>query len=470
MIFPAILALPFLNFQSGQITETKLFKVQKTKVAPGSISISPDLQHYSYGTLEKTVIVDGKVLGPYNGYGSVLFSGDSKDYAFMANVRLGQPSRVIWNGVEKPTDFPVSSLFRAGETGGICWGEFKTVVTKDEKDPTKEMRQDFTRLIYPGGVTDWAEKIDKVVFSDDGASFAMRTSEKIPRPETPTGEFSGPSSRDFIVYKDGSKVPRRRVVQLFTAPNGQGYVTVADGTDSAGDFASLNVFEVTFRGRTVKSKGEFYGKPVFSPDGKQFAFRNSYTGTNPEGRNIQFYQYTIGGFTIPDLQIQTGLTFAPDGKKWVMCGLNGKQPFLYVSSSGLSRYDEFPGLNGAPPEPYKVAKFANGKIVLLFQSSRAKPFLFVEDKGLFEMGAFNSLPDTMSVSPDGKRLVIGGSDVREARAFVFDLENPGSAAEILKPGYDLQNLGKGTFVWKSDNEVQFMILKNFELIRVSAKF
>jgi hypothetical protein len=470
MIFTAILAVPFLSFQSAQITETKIFKVQKGKVTPGSISISPDLQHYSYGTPDKKVVIDGKSYGPYNTHGSVLFSGDSKDFVFMANLRLGEQSRVIWNGVEKPTEFPVSSLFRAGETGGICWGEFKSVITKDEQDPTKEKRQDFTRLIYPGGVTEWMEKIEKVVFSDDGSSFAMRTSEKIPRNESSEADQSGPSSKDYIVFKDGSKVPRGRVVQILVAPNEQGIATVSNGVERAGDFGSLNAFEVRFRGKTTVSKGEFYSKPVFSPDGKQFAYRNSYTGTSPDGRNLQFYQYSIGGFTIPDLQIQSGLTFAPDGKKWVMCGFNGKQPYLYVSSSGLSRYDEFPGLNGAPPEPYKMAKFANGKIVLLFQASRAKPILFVEDKGIFEMGPFTSLPDTMSVSPDGKRLVMGGSDVTESRAFIFDLENPGAATEILKPSYDLQNLGKGTFVWRSDKEVQFMILRNSELIRISAKF
>jgi WD40-like Beta Propeller Repeat len=469
MVLPAILAIPFFAIQTGQITETKLFKVLKGKVAPGSISISPDLEHYSYGTMDKKVIIDGKAFGPYNSHGAVLFSGDSKDYVFMANLRLGEASKVIWNGVEKLTDFPVSSLFRAGETGGICWGEVKTVVTRDEQDASKVKRQDFTRLMYPGGATDWMEKIEKIYFSDDGSLFAMRTSEKVVTKNLPPDSPADSDRKDFIVRQDGSKVARGGVIQVFPAPNGQGYATVANSTEASSDFGALTVIEVVFRGRTTKAKGEFYSKPIFSPDGKQFAFRNSFTGSTPDGRNIQFYQYNIGGFSIPDLPIQTGLTFAPDGKKWVMCGLNGKEPYLYVSSSGMSRYDEFPGLNGAPREPYKIAKFANGKLVLLFQSSRARPMLFVEDKGIVDLGPFSSIPDTMSISPDGTRMVIGGSDIKEARAFVVNLESPGSAAEILKPGYDLQNLGKATFVWKGNREVQFMILRNTELTRVTAK-
>ena len=133
-------------------------------------------------------------------------------------------------------------------------------------------------------------------------------------------------------------------------------------------------------------------------------------------------------------------------------------------------YDEFPMLNGVPPEPYKAARFANGKLVLLFQTARGNPILFVEDKGIVDLGSLVALPETMSISPDGKRLLLGGSDVKESRAFSVDLQNPGPAVEILKKGYDLQNLGKGSFIWKSNTEAQFMILRNSELSRVQVTF
>jgi hypothetical protein len=198
------------------------------------------------------------------------------------------------------------------------------------------------------------------------------------------------------------------------------------------------------------------------------AYRNSFTGPTPEGRNIQFYQYTIGGFSIPDLQIQTGLTYAPDGKKWVMCGLNGKTPFLFVSSLGMMPYGEFPMLNGAPPEPYKTARFVNGKIVLLFQAKHEKPMLFIEDKGVFDLGDFTALPDTLSVSPDGLRFAIGGADLKGSKAFFGSLESPDKLTEVLKSGYELQNIGRGTFVWKGNHDVQFLVTRNVDLFKVSA--
>jgi WD40 repeat protein len=227
---------------------------------------------------------------------------------------------------------------------------------------------------------------------------------------------------------------------------------------------------VNFRNKVIKFKGEFYGKPTFSPDGKTFAFRNSFTGPTKDGRNIPFYQYNINGFSITDLQVQTGLTFAPDGKKWVMCGMNGKDPYLYVSSQGMAPYTEFPGLGAAPPELYKEARFANGKIVLLFQPKKTRPVLFIEDKGTFEFGEMMSAPETLSISPDGKTLVLGCNDKGELRAFTMSVDNPGVVSEILKKSYDLQNLGKGTFVWKNDHELQFLILRNSDLIRISATY
>ena len=107
-------------------------------------------------------------------------------------------------------------------------------------------------------------------------------------------------------------------------------------------------------------------------------------------------------------------------------------------------------------------------MVFLFQPKREKPTLFVEDKWLFEVGSMTTLPDTLSISPNCRWLVLAGGDVRETRAFMVDLDNPGPAMEILKPGYDLQSLGKGTFVWKNDHELQFMILRNSDLTRVTA--
>ncbi len=442
MILNAIAIISIFQVHVGGITETKLFKNQKGKVTPGSITISPDLTHFAYSTMDHKLTIDGRSFGPFLSNGTVLFSRNSDDYAFLASQKLRSPSSLFFNGVERPMEFPIESLFLAGETGGICW------VERDKA---------LSRLVYPGGVTEWFEKIEKISFSEDGSLFYLKISEKLKVPEGTNINADTPTSSDYIVRKDGSKQLRDTTVHLFPAPNSQGYAVLSNDNS------------VSFRGKIVKYKGEFYGKPLFSPDGKQLAFRNSFTGTTATGKNIPFYQYNINGYSIPDLQVQTGLTFAQDGKKWVMCGLNGKELFLYVSSQGMMSFEEFPLLAGAPKETYKEARFANGKIVLLFQPKRARPVLFVEEKGIVELGELTSAPETMTISPDGRTLLVGCSDQKELRAYAVNLENPGPAVEIMKKGYDLQNLGKGTFVWKSDRDVQFLILRNSEIVRVSAK-
>ena len=462
MLLPAIVAIHILPFQAVRIAETKLFKNEKGKIAPGSIAISPDLAHYSYSTMDHKMVIDGKSFGPYLSNGAVLYSGDSKTYAFLASVKPGVAPVLYWNGVEKSTEYPVSNVLRAGETGGICWVEHRLVISKNELDPTKEDRQDYTRLMMPTGLTAWFERVEKIYFSEDGSTYALRTNEKIPIKDLPKDNQAAPTSRDYIVRSDGTKSLRNSTIQVFPAPNGQGFATLAS------EFSQVSDYSVEFRGKATLFKGEFFGKPVFSPDGKQFAFRISFTGHTKDGLNIPYFQYFIGGYSFPDLQAQSGLTYAPDGKMWVMCGMNMKEPFIYISNQGMVSYSDFPGLGSAPPEPYKIAKFANGKIVLLFQPKRQKPSLFVVGKGVFTLGAFTAFPDTISISPDGKNLVLAGADAKETRAFLVNLENPGPAVEIIKPSYDLQNLGKGTFVWKNNSDVQFMILKNSELIRVTA--
>ena len=401
-------------------------------------------------------MIDGKSFGPFLSNGAVVYSGDSNSYGFLASEGVRRPSTFYLNGIPQTNENSITNVFRAGETGDLYWIEHKLVKVADPRDPTNEINTEYTRLAHVGGATDWFERIEKMNFSDDGSLFSLRISERVKVDEAAKTNTDAPTARDYIIHADGSKILRAGMVQVFPAPNSQGY-------------ASLNSENyVNFRGKNIKFNGEFYGKPAFSPDGKTFAFRNSFTGPTKDGRNIPFYQYNINGFSITDLQVQTGLTFAPDGKKWVMCGLNGKDPYLYVSNQGMTLYSEFPGLGSAPPELYKEARFVNGKIVLLFQPKKSRPVLFIEDRGTFDLVEMMSAPETLSISPDGKTLLLGCSDKGELHAFAMSLENPGLPTDLLKKSYDLQNLGKGTFIWKNDHEVQFMILRNSEMVRVSA--
>lgn len=443
MILSAIVVAHLGWLQKSKVVETKLFTVRKEKVVANSIALSPDLDHYAYATPDHKLVVDGKSYGPFVTNGPVVFSGDSKSFGFLASEKAKDPSSLRINGTEQKLEFQPMSLFRAGEDGAICWVE-------------RDIEKDKVRLVTPYETTGWFDKIEKVAFSDDGSNFYLRVAEKIVQDKDAPVDNSQPLTKDYIVYKGGKKVARERVAQIFPAPNGLGFAAA-----TADDL-------FVYKSYSNKYKGELYGKPIFSDDGTQVAFRTRFTIPTPTS-NKDAIQYCINGNFITDLQIQSGLTFSPDGKKWVMCGLNDKKPFLYFSDSGLVSFGEVAGLGAAPAEPYRFAKFVNGKMVFIFTPRRAKPLLFVEDKGIMEMGSFLVSPDSASISPDGRYLAIGGGDDRETHAYVFDLQNPGTGVDPLKGQYDLQMLGSGTFIWSNTNELKFMVLRKGDMTRVSAQ-
>ncbi|HLO98868.1 MAG TPA: hypothetical protein VK171_09770, partial [Fimbriimonas sp.] len=142
------------------------------------------------------------------------------------------------------------------------------------------------------------------------------------------------------------------------------------------------------------------------------------------------------------------------------CGLNGKTPYIYLSTMGPVKYAEFPGLDTAPQEPYKWAKFRDGKLMLLFQGPRSNPTLFLQDMGSVDLGTVIVVPDSISISPDGRYMVFGGQLALETHAFVVDLNFAGAAVDLGKTGYDLQMLGPRTFTWTGNNTVNFAILRD----------
>ncbi|MBS1700065.1 MAG: hypothetical protein JST12_00255 [Armatimonadetes bacterium] len=412
--------------------------MKKGQYVASSIVLSPNLERYSYTTKDGKVIVDGKSYGPYVGTGVPTFSGDSKQWGMLAQIKKDEAPKLILDGVPKDTEAPPSSVFRGGIHGPICW---------------IERSDEHARLVTPDETTAWFEKIEKLDFSDDGLLFYMRTSEKIKKDKDAPKDDNSPSSRDYIVYKGGKRVPRERVLQVYIAPNNGGFAALAiDDT-------------MVFKGQTAKVHGHVYGDPQFSPDGKHFAFRTEFTEVVNQ-INTQRYQYVIDEQPIEGLQIQSGLTYSDDSLRWVMCGLNGKKPYLYLSDRGLMAYEDVVGLGGVT-DLYKQAKFVNGKLILLFQPRRSKPLLYVEDKGVAEIGPFMSIPETFSVSPDGKYVAVAGFQGQATHAYVYAVGGLAKAEDAMKGDYDLQNLGAGTFVWSGNHQLSFAILRRNDLIHVS---
>ncbi len=450
MIVGSLLAVVFHQTPKLQVVETKLLSLQKTKLVPNSIYLSPNFEHFAYKTPDGKVMIDGKAFGPYVFSTPVIYSGDGKDYAFAATVKAGEDAKFFWNGVEKKTEFPISNVFRAGDSGPICW-------TERDKETTK------VRLITPYETTGWFEKIDRINFNDDGSNFYLRTVEKVVKEKDAPNDPSQPDSRDYIIYKGGKKVARESILQVYIAPKDGGFAAVRPATSLVGlPSGTIGGLEVITRAGSTIFRGEIFGNPVYSSDGKQFAFRSRYTvpGTVANQDRIQYF---LNGKQITELNLQSGLMFSDTSDKWAMCGLNDKRPYLLTSWGGLVSYGEFPLLGGAPSEPYKFGRFVNDKMVLLFQARRSKPLLFIEDKAMIELGPYSALTDTISISPDGKLLAVAGTDGTMNHAYLVDLQNPVAGVETLKGPYELQVTGDSTFAWQGEHDLKFAVLRKNDL-------
>lgn len=456
MILAPLVAVSFFQSPKAQVVETKLLSLQKNKFVPNSIYLSPDFDHCSYKTPDGKVMIDGKAYGPFVFSTPLIYSGDGKDFAFAATEKPDGAAKLFWNGVEKKTEFPISNVFRAGDTGPICW-------TERDKETTK------TRLVTPYETTGWFEKIDRVYFNDDGSNFYVRIVEKVVREKDAPNDPSQPDSRDYIVYKGGKKVARESMLQVYIAPKDGGFAAVRPATNlrnlPTGTIGGLEV--ITKAGSTV-FRGELFGNPVYSSDGKQFAFRVRYTVPGAVS-NQDCIQYFMNGKQITELNLQSGLMFSDKSDKWAMCGLNDKRSYMLTSWGGLMSYGQYPLLGGAPSEPYKFGRFVNDKMVLLFQARRSKPLLFVEDKGMIEMGPYSVLTDSISISPDGKFLAVAGTDGSMNHAYVVDLENPVAGVETLKGPYELQVTGDSTFAWQGGHDLKFAVLRKNDLCRELVK-
>lgn len=420
-----------------KVKETKLVQLDKKKVAAGSISLSRDFLHFTHASPNRTVYLDGKVLGTYLDHGTVIFSGSNDDYAFIAQLKPDEPPVMIKNGKPVTTDGQIARLFRTHDLGALAYLE-----RVDKK----------FRLVTDYGKSPLVSKIENLRFSDDGGTYVFAVTE-----EKRDADGVLLSSDEFLCYSNSDDLaPRPGIIGYYPA-NDHAFMT------------TTNFNDVRFRGQTYRlGHARFNGRPVFSPDGKSFGFKVEQTAYTKEGVNIEQIQYNVNGNLVTDFQRQTGLTFSDDSKLWVLCGMNGKNVGLYLSNFGPVKYSDFPGLESAPQEPYKWAKFLNNKLMLMFQAPRANPTLFMQDLGTVDLGTLVVVPDSISISPDGRYMVFGGQLELETHAFMVDLQFLGPAVEITKPGYDLQMLGSRTFYWTGNNTVNFAILRNNFVCRAEA--
>jgi len=87
-------------------------------------------------------------------------------------------------------------------------------------------------------------------------------------------------------------------------------------------------------------------------------------------------------------------------------------------------YMRFPEFGGAPPELYKEVDLPTARLSSFSNPNEPIPCCLWKTKESFELGDMISAPETLSISPDGTKAVLGCTDKFEMRAFVISLENP----------------------------------------------
>lgn len=441
LVFPLVFApdVPQIS-----VKEAVMLKLDGKKIDLSSLVVSPDRARVACVTADrKTVLVDGKKYGPFLAAASPTFSGDSRSMAFIAVRRAELGGEVYINGEYVKTESEVTKVLRLGETGPIAW---------------TEQTKAGVRLCTPEFKTAPMPKVIRSTFSPDGKGFAFIFSEVQKDPAKPTN--------DFLMMGNTPVVPRGRTSFCYPAQGGNGYLSIH--LDTKIDFAAGTATSFgDWNGQKFAFEGTMVGSPIFNSTGDTWALRSEFTGATPKG-NMQFSRYTTTTGPVRELEIQSGFAFRPGSSDFVLCGKRGDELFLKRSPAVAVPYSQVPGLEVAPREMYKSAAWFGKKIALLFQSKRTKPSLFVEGKGMVDLAADEAMPNSLSVSPDGKYLALNVVRNELATVMIVPLEDPLQMAVVGKEDSVVDQPAKVAPLWVDNRTVRFMALRKGQLIRMDA--
>ncbi len=436
--------LAFLFAPQIDLKETVLLKLDQKKFDLSSLVVSPDRARVACTSADhKVAILDGKRFGPFLQATSPVFSGDSRSFAFAAVRGANKGGEMNVNGEFVPTEFEVTRVLRLGETGSLAW-------TERGKQGTRLCTNEFK--------TEWMPKLVRSTFSPDGKGFSFLFSEE-PKDITV-------SAPEYLMQGNTRPVPRARILNSYPAPGGAGYLSIhldvkmnlnAPADTGFGDF----------NGQQFAYFGKVVGSPVFNSTGTAWAVRSEYTGVTPRG-NAQFAQYTTSTGTVKELEIQGGFSFRPGGSDYVVCGKRADEFFIKKSPSLAVPYSQFPGLDVAPREFYRAAVWSGKNVVLLFQSKKTRPSLFVEGKGMVDLPVDIAMPGSLAVSPDGKYLALNVSRHEIAGVMVVPLDDPLKMTMVGKEDYVVDQAEKVAPLWVDNRSLRFLALRKSQLIRMDA--
>jgi hypothetical protein len=426
------------------LKETVLLKLDSKKIDLSSMVVSPDRARVGCTSADrKYALMDGKRFGPFAVVGSPVFSGDSRTFAFGAMRTTDQGGEMYVDGAYVQTEFEVTRVMRLGDTGPLAWME-------RGKPGIRVCTNEFKTI--------WMPKLVRSAFSTDGKGYTFIFSElpKVPEQSPP----------EYLLQGNSPVVPRARTVNSFPAPGGKNYLSIH--LDTKVDFNSPSEIGYgDWNGQRFAYEGKVVGLPMFNSTGSAWAVRSEFTGVTPKG-NMQFSKYTTSAGSVKELEIQTGLAFRPGGEEFVLCGKRGDELFIKKAPGFAIPYAQFPGLEVAPKEFYRAGAWSGRNIILLFQSKRTKPVLYVEGKGVVDLNVDTAFPNTLAVSPDGKYLALNVSRNDLGSVMVVPLENPAAMTVLGKEDFVVDQAEKVAPLWLDNQSLRFLALRKSQLLRMDA--
>ena len=426
------------------LKETVLLKLDPKKIDLSSLVVSPDRARVACVSADrKFALLDGKRFGPFAATAPPVFSGDSRTFAFAAMRSQDKGGEMYLNGQYVQTEFEVTRVLRLGDTGPIAW---------------TERGKPGVRLCTEQFKTAWMPKLVRSAFGTDGKGFSFIFS------ELPKDTSDNPP--EYLMQGNSAPVPRGQIVNSFPAPGGTSYLNIR--LDVKVDFKqSADTGFGEWNGQQFAYLGKVVGLPIFNTTGTAWAVRSEYTGVTPTG-NAQFSKYTTSSGAVKELDFQGGFSFRPGSEDFVLCGKRGDEFFLKKSPSLAIPYSKFPGLDVAPREFYRAAAWSGKNVVLLFQSKRTRPMIFVEGKGMVDLGVDEAMPASLAVSPDGKYLALNVMKNEIASVMVVPLDDPLQMTQVGKQDYMVDQAEKVAPLWLDNRSLRFLALRKSQLIRMDA--
>jgi hypothetical protein len=428
--FASILLLPKV-----EISFTKLFHYDKSRIISESMLISPDGTRFTYQTKDKKIIIDGKALGPFSEIKNTLFSGDSRECAFLAKKNSSDPFLLYVNGNYDPNNLNIDRLFRAGNNGPIGWFEVSPMGT---------------RVNIKGRLSQWESSVERLSCNDNGSGFILSILAK----KFVNGEQT--SSASYYSFNGAEKVSADHVRRAYPSPDGKDFLLEYD-------YEPNGTYE--FKSLRHSYNGLMKDAPIFSRDGAHAAIKANFTAASDDG-NVERNQYVIDGKQITSIQNHEFFSFSLDSQDWYLIGKNKNVSYLLKKSLGVPiRVDTYTG-SGAT---IKSIKITDKGAIILQQNRNSSPYLFVEgDKG-YALPIPSIIATSLSVSPTSQYVTLSGHPSKKTPVYLYSLANMASPIELDFKDINPADITQNGVSWLTERSFCLLGTKGDDVYRIDIK-